>query len=101
MARSFYMDLFTTEPHPDVDQVLKAIPARIHQVTNEALCKPCSNEEIKEALFQMGPTKALFYQKHWDLIKGDICQAVRNILEGDDIPLGLCDTTIILVPKMS
>ena len=57
----------------------------------------------------MGPTKApgpdcfpaLFYQKHWTMLQDDICQAVRNFLEGGDIPDGLCDTTIVLIPKVS
>jgi len=82
---------------------------RIDQATNEIMCKPYSNEEIKEALFQMGPTKApcldgfpaLFYQKHWTMLQDDICQAVRNFLEGGEIPYGLCDTTIVLIPKVS
>jgi len=109
MARSFYSNLFTTEPHADVSHVLEAIPSRIDQATNDALCKPYSNDEIKDALFQMGPMKApgpdgfpaLFYQKHWSILHDDICQAVRNFLEGDDIPVGLCDTTIVLIPKVS
>ena len=57
----------------------------------------------------MGPTKApgpdclpvLFYQKHWTMLQDDICQAVRNFLERGDIPDGLCDTTIVLIPKVS
>ena len=109
MAKTFYMNLFTTEPHADVNTILEAIPPRIDQATNEILCKPYSNEEIKEALFQMGPTKApgpdgfpaLFYQKHWTILQDDICQTVRNFLEGGDIPDGLCDTTIVLIPKVS
>jgi hypothetical protein len=51
MARSFYIDLFTTEPQADMNRVLEAIPSRIDQTANEALCKPFSNDEIKEALF--------------------------------------------------
>lgn len=90
------MELFTTEPHVEIDKVLEAIPLRIDQAINEDLCKPYSNEEIKEALFQMGPTKApgpdgfpaLFYQKHWTMLQDDICEAVRNFLHGDDIPWG-------------
>lgn len=109
MARLFHMELFTTEPQVEIDKVLEAIPLRIDQAINEDLCKPYSNEEIKEALFQMGPTKApgpdgfpaLFYQKHWTMLQDDICEAVRNFLHGDDIPVGLCDTTIVLIPKMS
>lgn len=109
MVRTFHSDLFRSEPHLEADQILQAIPVKIDQSTNEALCKPYYNEEIKEALFQMGPTKspgpdgfpALFYQKHWTLLQEDICHAVRRFLEGEDIPEGLCDTIIILIPKIA
>lgn len=72
MARSFYTQLYSSEPHAHADHVLETIPVKINNETNEELCKPYSNEEIKEVLFQMGPTKApgpngfpaIFYQKH-------------------------------------
>jgi hypothetical protein len=109
MVHTFYNDLFTSEPHVDANRVLEAIPARIDQDTNEDLCRPYTNEEIKNALFQMGPTKApgpdgfpaLFYQKHWTTLENDICKAVRAFLEGEEVPEGLCDTIIVLIPKVS
>jgi hypothetical protein len=109
MVRIFYSDLFRSEPHLEADQIIQSIPVKIDQSTNEALCKPYSNEEIKEALFQMGPTQApgpdgfpaLFYQKHWTLLQDDICHAVRSFLEGDDIPEGFSDTIIVLIPKIA
>jgi hypothetical protein len=30
---------------------------------------------------------------------GDICNAVRAFLSGEDVPEGLCDTVIVLIPK--
>jgi hypothetical protein len=35
------------------------------------------------------------------MLQDDICQAVRSFLEGDDIPVGFSDTTIVLILKMS
>lgn len=63
---------------------------------------------LEMALFQMGPTKApgpdgfpaLFYQTHWALIE-EICNAVRSFLAGDVIPDGLCDSVIVLIPKVN
>ena len=109
MTRDFYMNLYSSEPCPQMNVILETIPCKLNQITNEELCKPYSDEEIHDALFQMGPTKspgpdgfpALFYQRHWDLLKDEICHAVRSFLQGDQIPDGLCDTTIVLIPKIS
>jgi hypothetical protein len=109
MARHFYVNLFSTEPTTCIDNILEGIPRIIDENTNEMLCKPYTDEEIHEALFQMGPTKApgpdgfpaLFYQRYWDFFQADICSAVRSFLQGDTIPDGLCDTTIVLIPKIS
>jgi hypothetical protein len=76
---------------------------------NSDLTKPYSDEEIRTALFQMGPTKALgpdgfstlFYQTHWEFFKEEICMAVRGFLNGDFIPDGLCDSIIVLIPKVT
>jgi len=109
MVRDFYTTLFSAERCDHIDDILEAIPCKIDQSINEMLCKPYTDEEIREALFQMGPTKApgpdgfpaLFYQRHWDFLQADICTAVRDFLQGDAIPDGLCDTTIVLIPKIS
>jgi hypothetical protein len=58
MVHSFYEDLFTSDPFLSMDEVLEAIPVKVDDSMNESLCEQYSNEEIKEALFQMGPTKA-------------------------------------------
>jgi hypothetical protein len=109
MVQQFYGDLFSSEPVESMDTVLEAIPTKVDDMMNASLCKPYSNEEIKTALFQMGPTKAsgpngfpaMFYQVHWDLVQNDVCDAVRSFLRGDDIPEGFCDSVIVLIPKVT
>lgn len=74
---------------------------------DESLCKEYTDEEIRTALFQMGPTKApgpdgfpaLFYQTHWEFLRDEICCAVRSFLAGNDIPEGFCDSVIVLIPR--
>ena len=58
MARDFFVNLYSSEPTDQIDSILEAIPCKIDENTNIMLCKPYIDEEIHEALFQMGPTKA-------------------------------------------
>jgi hypothetical protein len=109
MVHDFYEELFSSEPTISMDSVLDAIPQKVDERMNEELCKPYSNEEIKAALFQMGPTKApgpdgfpaMFYQVHWELMEHDVCNAVRSFLGGAEIPEGFCDSVIVLIPKVT
>ena len=53
---------------------------------NATLTSPIADEEIRAALFQMGPTKApepdslpaLYYQRHWAQVGGDVYRAMRS-----------------------
>jgi hypothetical protein len=104
MVQNFYEDLFTAEACPSVDAVLDAIPSKVTSDMNDELCKPYTEEEIRAALFQMGPTKApgpdgfpaLFYQTHWEFLKEEICQAVRSFIAGGEVPDGFCDSVVVL-----
>ncbi|KAM0896212.1 hypothetical protein ACQ4PT_023338 [Festuca glaucescens] len=58
MVHEFYEQLFTSEVIPSMEEVLEAILAKVSDQMNEHLCSPYSDEEIRSALFQMGPTKA-------------------------------------------
>jgi hypothetical protein len=108
MAEDFYENLFTSEPCDAIDVVLESVCGKVTAEMKDELCKPYTNEEIKEALLQMGPTKApcpdgfpaLFYQTHCELFQKEICSAVRGFLNGDAIPKGLCDSVIVLIPKV-
>jgi hypothetical protein len=107
MVQHFYGKLFTSEPTISIQTVLDAIPRKVSDEMNADLIKEYTNEEIKTARFQMGPTKApgpdgfpaLFYQTQWDFLQDAIFQVVRSFLEGSPLPDGFCDSVIVLIPK--
>lgn len=76
---------------------------------NDNLCRPFSEEEISDALFQIGPLKApgpdglpaRFFQRNWGLLKLDIIKAVQEFFVSKVMPDNVNDTTIVLIPKKS
>jgi hypothetical protein len=92
-----------------MDKVLDSISVKVTADMNSDLCKAHTDAEIKTVLLQMGPTKApgpngfpaLFYQTHWKFFKGEICHDVRSFLCGSEIPEELCDSIIVLIPKVA
>jgi len=76
---------------------------------NATLLAQPTLEEVQVATFQLGASKApgpdglngLFYQKHRDIIKNDLFCLVQNFLMSGIMPIGLNQTIITLIPKIS
>ncbi|PRQ29705.1 putative RNA-directed DNA polymerase [Rosa chinensis] len=76
---------------------------------NTSLCSQYTCEEVKEALFQMYPTKSpgldgmppLFFQHYWESIRDDITDAVHNFLQIGQLLKQINYTHICLIPKVA
>ena len=75
---------------------------------NDELLKPFKEKEVKEALFQMFPTKAPgpdgfpahFFQTHWELCGEEVTLAVLRVLKGEDSMEDINKTFVVLIPKV-
>ena len=108
MATSFYSNLYASESTVGIEEVLSHIPTRVDAPMNITLDAKNSKTEVKEALFQMFPTKAPgpdgfpahFFQRHWELYGDEVTEMVLRVLNGEDSPEEINKTFIIIIPKV-
>jgi hypothetical protein len=92
-----------------MDQVLNTIPRKVTEAMNSDLLANYSTDEVKTALYQMFPTKALgpdgypahFFQRKWELCGAEVTMDVLRILRGEDSPEEINKTFIVLIPKVA
>ena len=109
LTTDFYSDLYRSEGTNNMEAVLDHVPARVTQQMNEGLISIITEKEVKEALFQMFPTKAPgpdglpahFFQRHWALCGEEVTSIVLRVLRGEDDPSSFNKTFIVLIPKVS
>jgi hypothetical protein len=58
MATSYFKELFDRDPNINFGELLNLLQERVTPEMNQNLCKDFSEEEIGDALFQIGPLKA-------------------------------------------
>ncbi|RLM79555.1 hypothetical protein C2845_PM12G10610 [Panicum miliaceum] len=108
MVMDFYSNLFKSEGTSNMCMVLNHVPRKVTNEMNKFLCAPFDESEVKNALFQMFPTKAPgpddfpahFFQRNWDLCGEDLTRMVLRVLNGDEIPTEINSTFIVLIPKV-
>ena len=109
MATAFYSNLYTSEGTICMEEVLSHIPWKVGANLNARLNAEYTKEEVKEALFQMFPTKAPgpdgfpahFFQRHWELCGDEVTDMVLRVLKGEDSPEEINKTFIVLIPKIA
>ena len=72
------------------------------------LDRPISDDEIKEALFSVGPLKApgldglhaLFYQNRWPIVGRSLPVMVRDVFDGGELSHEINSIGIVLISKV-
>ena len=91
-----------------MEECLNAVHSKVTDDMQEFLSSEFTAEEVKAALFQMGPTKApgpdgmnaLFYQKFWHVVGNNVVLAVLDFLNNGNMLLDINHTNIVLIPKV-
>ena len=88
MATEYFESIFSSGKCDQMDECLNTIQHKMMEDMQEVLSNEYCAEEIKAALFQMGPTKApgpdgmnaFFYQKFWHIVGDDVIVVVLDFL---------------------
>jgi hypothetical protein len=106
----FYKGLFgdPLDNNISLDEEIIQDITQVSPSENEFLTAPFTIEEVKEAIFQMEKNKAPgpdgfpaeFYQKFWEIIKGDIMLMFKDLFHGNLPLFSLNFGVITLIPKL-
>ncbi|KAK6121388.1 hypothetical protein DH2020_044870 [Rehmannia glutinosa] len=107
----YFNSIFSTSsPLPqDMEQIISAVRTRIPADFAEDLERPFTSDEVKKAIFSMGPLKApgpdgfqpIFFQKNWDIVGPDLVDMALNILNNGQSIGDFNNTHVVLIPKSS
>ena len=91
----------------DVEEVIEAVDQKVMDEMAQSLTQAYSEEEVKNALFQMHPSKApgpdgmspFFFQKFWHIVGHDVTTAVLSVLHLERYLRKMNYAHIVLIPK--
>lgn len=108
MATNYFDGLFNAGTWSQIDEYLNTIPHRVTPDMQEILSNEFTADEIKGALFQIGPTEApgsdgmntLFYQKFCHVMGDSAIATVLDYQNSSVMVPKINHTNIILIPKV-
>ncbi|KAH7863159.1 hypothetical protein Vadar_014084 [Vaccinium darrowii] len=82
----YFKGIFSSEGAHGVVEVKRCVKRCVSNEMNKTLIRSISAGEVRDALFMMGPSKALgpdgmtiaFFQEHWDIVGQDIVEAIQS-----------------------
>lgn len=104
----YFSSVFTAKDALNMEDMLGAVELRTTKEMRNAFALPFTDDEVKQALAQMHPTKApgsdgmlaLFFQKFWSIVGQSVVHSVLDVLNHGPDPSCLNYTHIALIPKI-
>jgi hypothetical protein len=89
LANDSFKNLYTADPQVYPDELIDLIHSPISEDINQSLCRDFLDQEIADALFQIGPPKApgpdgmpgRFFQRIWALMKTEVITVVKSFFQ--------------------
>lgn len=110
VAQQYFHNLYQSELSPQNNHfhVFNGFQKRVTAEINADLTKKVTIEEIKQAAFSIGPSKAPgrdgftgdFYHTFWEEIKNSVVSEVQNFFEKGIFDKGMNHTNLCLIPKI-
>eukprot|EP00253_Pinus_taeda_P024119 PITA_24119 len=105
-AHNHFKSLLSIAPQ-HTDSFLNAVESKISEAQNKELDQDITEEEIRAATFSMQQDKApgldgftvAFYRNHWETIKKDFVQMVKNVFQNHKMGENTKSSHIALIPK--
>lgn len=103
-----YYFKITSSSLTNLNSVLDAISLKVTDAMNDELLSIFDVDEVKEFVFQMGPTKvpiingfpAIVYQEYWHVVRDDVIKVVFDFLNDKMFYEENNITRIVLIPKI-
>uniref|UniRef100_A0A803Q3T6 PHD finger protein ING n=1 Tax=Cannabis sativa TaxID=3483 RepID=A0A803Q3T6_CANSA len=88
-------------------EVIDSVRPVVREEHNNALLRPIADQEVKDAVFQKHPDKSpgpdgmnpKFFQKYWSIVGNDVIKSVKDFFLSEEMPVGMQNTNIVLIPK--
>ncbi|XP_019099765.1 PREDICTED: uncharacterized protein LOC109132546 [Camelina sativa] len=108
-AQKYFSEVYTTSRIPVSPIDFGDFPSTVTQETNDDLTREFTNEEIYDALSDIGDDRAprpdgltaRFYKHYWNIIGDDIIAEVKDFFETSYMKTGINHTNICLIPKIT
>lgn len=100
-----YENLFRSSRSIWLEEIVSSVLVSLNESMNRRLIREVSDADIKNVFFLMHPLEVpgidgmthLFFQKYWQLISKDICEAIRSFFSSGIVIPEWSQTLITLI----